>query len=52
VFAAAGILFVTSVGGRMYDGIGPAAPFVMIGLINGLLGLWGWWLYRRTDQQG
>jgi MFS family permease len=52
VFAAAGILFVTSVGGRMYDGIGPAAPFVMIGLINGLLGLWGWWLYRRTEQQG
>jgi len=48
VFGAAGILFVTSVGGRMYDGIGPAAPFVMIGLLNGVLGLWGWWLYRRT----
>lgn len=47
VFGAAGILFVTSVGGRMYDGIGPAAPFVMIGLLNGLLALWGWWLLRR-----
>jgi len=50
VVGAAGILFVTSIGGRMYDGIEPAAPFVMIGLLNGLLGLWGWWLYRRQSQ--
>ncbi|MBT8421660.1 MAG: MFS transporter [Gammaproteobacteria bacterium] len=48
IFGAAGILFVTSVGGRMYDGIAPAAPFIMIGLLNGILALWGWWLWRRT----
>jgi MFS family permease len=47
VFGAAGILFVTSVGGRMYDGIGPEAPFIMIGLLNGLLAMYGWWLWRR-----
>jgi len=51
IFGAAGILFVTSVGGRLYDGMSPAAPFVMIGIFNGLLGLWGWWLWRR-DKQG
>jgi len=47
VFGAAGILFVTSVGGRLYDGVGPAAPFVMIGLLNGVLALAGLWLWRR-----
>jgi MFS family permease len=46
VFGAAGILFVTSVGGRMYDAIGPTAPFIMIGVLNGLLGLAGYWLYK------
>ena len=49
VCGAAGILFVTSVGGRLYDAIAPAAPFVMIGLLNGLLGLYGFWLYRRLQ---
>ena len=47
VFGAAGILFVTSVGGRLYDGIAPAAPFVMIGLLNGLLALCALWIWRR-----
>ncbi len=36
-FGAAGILFVTSVGGRIYDTIAPVAPFVLIGAVNGLL---------------
>ena len=34
---AAGILFITSIGGRLYDAIDPTAPFVLIGAINGLL---------------
>jgi MFS family permease len=51
IFGAAGILFVTSVGGRLYDGVAPAAPFVMIGLLNGVLGLWGWYLFRRAGRQ-
>jgi MFS family permease len=36
-FGAAGILFMTKVGGVIYDAVGPAAPFVLIGVINGLL---------------
>jgi MFS family permease len=49
ICGAAGILFVTGVGGRLYDVIAPAAPFVMIGLLNGLLGLYGFWLYRKLQ---
>ncbi|MDJ0928203.1 MAG: MFS transporter [Gammaproteobacteria bacterium] len=44
---AAGILFVTSIGGRLYDAIAPAAPFVLIGAANGLLCLVAWWISRR-----
>jgi MFS family permease len=47
VSGAAGILFVTSVGGRMYDGVGPEAPFILIGLLNGLLAFAALWLWRR-----
>lgn len=47
VCGAAGILFVTSVGGRLYDGIGPEAPFILIGVLNGLLALFAIWLWRR-----
>ena len=36
-FGAAGVMFVTSVGGRLFDAIDPSAPFVMIGAINALL---------------
>lgn len=46
VFGAGGILFVTTTGGRLYDAIAPVAPFVMIGLLNGLLALYGLWLYK------
>lgn len=34
---AAGILFITKVGGGIYDSIGPAAPFVLIGFFNAAL---------------
>ena len=44
LFGAAGILFVTSVGGRVYDLISPSAPFVMVGMVNGLLFLGALWL--------
>ncbi len=37
VMGAIGILFSTKVGGYIFDHIAPAAPFVMIGLINGLI---------------
>jgi MFS family permease len=48
VFGAAGILFVTSIGGRIYDSIDPSAPFVLIGVANGLLALLAFWLIRRS----
>jgi MFS family permease len=49
VFGAGGILFVTSVGGRIYDAISPGAPFILVGLLNGLLAIFGFWLYRSTQ---
>jgi MFS family permease len=39
-FGAAGILFITTIGGRLYDAIDPAAPFLLIGVVNTLLFLW------------
>ena len=36
-FGAAGVMFITSVGGRLYDAIDPTAPFVLIGVVNALL---------------
>jgi MFS family permease len=51
ICGAAGIMFVTSVGGRIYDAIDPTAPFVLIGAANGLLGIMAFWLVRR-DQRG
>ena len=37
MFGAAGILFISSVGGWTFDAISPVAPFVLIGGANGLL---------------
>jgi MFS family permease len=37
VFGAIGILVAVSIGGRLFDGIAPWAPFMMIGVINFLL---------------
>lgn len=37
LFGAGGILFITKVGGIIYDGVAPAAPFVLIGIINAAL---------------
>ena len=47
IFGAAGILFVTSIGGRIYDAVDPAAPFVMVGAANGLLAVGAYWLIKR-----
>jgi len=37
MFGAAGILFISSAGGWVFDQISPVAPFVLIGCANGLL---------------
>jgi MFS family permease len=34
MFGAVGILFSTGVGGRLFDAVGPAAPFQMIGVLT------------------
>ncbi|MDG2156302.1 MAG: MFS transporter [Gammaproteobacteria bacterium] len=36
-FGAAGVMFITIAGGRLYDAIDPSAPFVLIGIVNALL---------------
>ncbi len=36
-FGAAGVMFITVVGGRLYDAIDPSAPFVLIGVTNAVL---------------
>jgi MFS family permease len=46
LFGAGGILFITKVGGQIFDSIGPAAPFVLIGAINGLLFLFALFVSR------
>jgi len=46
-FGALGILFITKVGGIIYDSIGPAAPFVLIGFFNALLFVFAVYV-RRT----
>jgi MFS family permease len=34
---AIGILIASSIGGRMFDSIGPSAPFVLVGVFNGVV---------------
>ncbi len=36
-FGAAGVMFITIAGGRLYDAIDPSAPFVLIGIVNAIL---------------
>ena len=36
-FGAAGVMFITFAGGRLYDAIDPSAPFVLIGIVNAML---------------
>jgi MFS family permease len=37
IFGAAGVLFVTKVGGTMFDKIGPSSPFILYAILNYLL---------------
>ena len=40
IFGAIGILFATGVGGRLFDSLAPAAPFVLMGIANAVLLVW------------
>jgi MFS family permease len=46
-FGAAGILFVSYVGGKLFDGWRPGAPFLIMAVANFLLLVWALWV-RRT----
>jgi MFS family permease len=50
-FGAAGVMFVTSVGGRIFDAIDPSAPFVLVGAINILLFIAAILVSRLPDQR-
>jgi len=49
-FGAIGILFITKIGGILYDAIAPAAPFVVIGIINGALCIFAIFVRRAPVQ--
>jgi MFS family permease len=46
---AVGIIFATTLGGQIYDLVSPAAPFVMMGVLNAILFVWALivWLGER-----
>ncbi|MBV6417085.1 MAG: hypothetical protein CMLOHMNK_01721 [Steroidobacteraceae bacterium] len=46
-FGGLGILAISWVGGRLYDDIGPPAPFMLVGIANGVIAVWAVWLYLR-----
>lgn len=46
-FGGLGILAISWVGGRLYDDIGPPAPFMLVGIANGVIAVWAMWLYLR-----
>jgi MFS family permease len=46
---AAGILFISSAGGWVFDQISPVAPFVLIGIANALLCVAALWVARQPQ---
>jgi predicted MFS family arabinose efflux permease len=34
---AIGILIASSIGGRLFDSVGPSAPFILVGIFNGMV---------------
>lgn len=48
MFGAAGILFISSAGGWVFDTIGQTAPFVLIGVANAILCIAAYWVAGRT----
>jgi len=51
MFGAAGILFISSAGGWIFDRIAPVAPFVLIGIANAVLCLAALWVARTPVRQ-
>ena len=49
VAGAFGILIATKGGGMLFDGVGPAAPFVVFGALNLVVCLWGILVHREVQ---
>lgn len=47
ISGAIGILFITTTGGRLFDGMSPKAPFIIVGAVNLIVMLGGMWLRAR-----
>ncbi|MCK6371830.1 MAG: MFS transporter, partial [Gammaproteobacteria bacterium] len=47
-FGAVGILVAASIGGRLFDSIGPSAPFAMFGLLQLVLAIAAVWVRVRS----
>jgi MFS family permease len=48
MFGAAGILFISSAGGWVFDSVGPTSPFILIGVANAILCIAAVLVARRT----
>ena len=48
LFGALGILVATKVGGHLFDHVAPSAPFVLMGVLNGLLLAWALIVRQRA----
>ena len=51
VSGAVGILIGTAGGGWLFASVGPSAPFVLFGVLNGLVFGWSLWVRRREARQ-
>jgi MFS family permease len=52
ICGAAGILVITTVGGRLFDSMSPKAPFIVVGAINALVMLGGIYVRIRFPGRG
>ncbi len=50
-FGGLGILAISSLGGWLYDRVGPSAPFTLVGVANGVIAVWALWLYLRARSE-
>jgi MFS family permease len=48
ISGAIGILLITGIGGRLFDGISPKAPFLIVGAVNALVMLGGIYVQYKT----
>ncbi|NTW54031.1 MAG: MFS transporter [Chlorobaculum sp.] len=51
ISGAIGILFITTTGGRLFDGMSPKAPFLIVGAVNLIVMLGGLWLRAREGKE-